>query len=58
MHVRRASTAILTLALLAGCSTSGGSQGDANDPTATTDTEQMTDETGDVGNVNGPAQPN
>lgn len=44
---------LLAIAAFPGCSDAGGRAGDANDPAATTDSEQMSKETGDVGGVNG-----
>ena len=40
---------MLSLVLfLSGCGPKAGTEGDANDPAAASDTEQMEDETGDV----------
>lgn len=46
-------SSLLVIACVVGCSGGGGRSGDANDPATTTDTEQMSDETGDVGGANG-----
>ena len=39
---------LLSVICFMGCSTETGESGDANDPAAETDTEQMDDESGDV----------
>lgn len=53
MHPKFVPIVLLAMAVLTGCSNAGGRAGDANDPAATTDSEQMSKETGDVGGVNG-----